>query len=99
MNHYTIEHALECYEWVVDPDGDPGTISDVPDVVNNSWDTSGDCDTTYWNAIDVAEAAGIVNTISVDNSGPGPYSVNSPAPSRSCGRSTPTSRWRRSRPP
>ncbi len=47
-------------------------------MINNSWGTSGNCDQTYWNAIDVAEAAGIVNTIAVDNTGPSPMSVNSP---------------------
>ena len=75
---YNVQNALECYQWAVDPDGDAGTISDVPDVINNSWGTSGDCDPTYWNAIDLVEAAGIVNTVSVDNSGPAPASVNSP---------------------
>lgn len=75
---YTVQNALACYEWALDPDGDPGTFSDVPDVINNSWGTSGDCDPTYWNAIDLVEAAGIVNVVSVDNSGPAPASVNSP---------------------
>lgn len=75
---YNIQRIIECYEWAADPDGNPATIEDVPDVVNNSWGTSGDCDQTYWNAIDVIEAAGVVNTIAVDNSGPSPGSVNSP---------------------
>jgi len=78
LNPYVVSDIIACYEWAVDPDGDPGTVSDVPDVINNSWGTSGNCDQTYWNAIDVVEAAGIVNTIAVDNSGPSPASVNSP---------------------
>ncbi len=69
---------IECYQWAVDPDGNPSTINDVPDVINNSWGTSQDCDSTFWGAIDLVEAAGIVNTIAVDNTGPGPASVNSP---------------------
>ena len=75
---YNVQKIIECYEWATDPDGDPGTIDDVPDVINNSWGTSIDCDQTYWNAIDIVEAAGIVNTIAVDNTGPGYMSVNSP---------------------
>ncbi|MBD3163096.1 MAG: S8 family serine peptidase [Candidatus Eisenbacteria bacterium] len=75
---FNVSHIIECYQWAVDPDGNPGTIEDVPDVINNSWGTSHDCDQTFWNAIDVVEAAGIVNTIAVDNTGPGYATVNSP---------------------
>ncbi|MDM7917075.1 MAG: S8 family serine peptidase, partial [Candidatus Eisenbacteria bacterium] len=75
---YNVQLIIECYQWAIDPDGDPSTIVDVPDVINNSWGTSGNCDPTYWGAIDVVEAAGIVNTIAVDNTGPSPGSVNSP---------------------
>ncbi len=75
---WNVQKVIECYEWAIDPDGDPTTIDDVPDVINNSWGTSANCDQTFWNAIDLVEAAGIVNVISVDNSGPGYASVNSP---------------------
>lgn len=75
---FDAEKIIECYEWAADPDGDPETIDDVPDVINNSWGTTGDCQTTFWNAIDLVEAAGVVNTIAVDNRGPFPMSVNSP---------------------
>ena len=46
-DHEHGKKIIECYEWAVDPDGDPGTIDDVPDVINNSWGTSVDCDQTY----------------------------------------------------
>jgi subtilisin family serine protease len=75
---YDVGKIIESYQWAIDPDGDPSTIDDVPDVINNSWGTSQDCDPTYWNAIDLVEAAGIVNVIAVDNSGPGYATVNSP---------------------
>jgi subtilisin family serine protease len=75
---YNVQNVLACYQWAADPDGDPATMDDVPDVINNSWGTTGDCDQTFWNAIDLVEAAGIVNTIAVDNTGPGYASVNSP---------------------
>ena len=76
--HPDFQLTLECYEWAIDPDGDPTTIADVPDVINNSWGSSANCDQTFWNAIDLVEAAGIVNTIAVDNTGPNPMTVNSP---------------------
>lgn len=75
---YNANLIIDCYEWAADPDGDPTTIDDVPDVINNSWGTSEDCADTFWEAIDVVEAAGIVNIIAVDNAGPSPGSVNSP---------------------
>lgn len=75
---YNVQKILDNYQWAIDPDGNPSTIEDVPDVINNSWGTGANCDQTYWNAIDLVEAAGIVNVIAVDNSGPSPASVNSP---------------------
>ncbi|MBD3337019.1 MAG: S8 family serine peptidase [Candidatus Eisenbacteria bacterium] len=75
---YNVQKIIAAYEWAADPDGNPATIDDVPDAVNNSWGTSHNCSPTYWEAIDVVEAAGVVNTIAVDNTGPGSGSVNSP---------------------
>ena len=75
---YNVGEIIGCYQWAADPDSNSTTIDDVPDVVNNSWGTTLDCDDTYWAAIDVIEAAGIVNTIAVDNRGPDSMTVNSP---------------------
>lgn len=75
---YDVSRILAAFEWAADPDGDPGTIHDVPDVLNHSWGTSDDCATTYWDAIDLVEAAGTVNVIAVANAGPAPGSVDSP---------------------
>ncbi|NIP42331.1 MAG: S8 family serine peptidase, partial [candidate division Zixibacteria bacterium] len=33
----TISDILAAFEWAADPDGDPNTISDVPDVICHSW--------------------------------------------------------------
>lgn len=76
--NWDISKIVQSYEWVADPDGNPGTIDDVPDVVNNSWGYSTDCSNILWSYIDLVEAAGIVNVIAVDNQGPDPYTVNSP---------------------
>lgn len=71
----TIQDALAAFEWAADPDGDPGTVDDVPDVVSNSWGISPifhdvpECDQTFWDAIDATEAAGVVVVFSAGNEG------------------------------
>jgi subtilisin family serine protease len=72
-------------EWLSDPDDDPFTIVDVPDVVQHSWGVNEnfagymDCDSRWWNALDACEALGVVNTWSAGNEGPGPGTLRSPA--------------------
>lgn len=66
------------WEWAADPDGNPNTTDDVPDVINISFMTGGSCWDVYWDRIDMTEALGIVNIISAGNSGPAPYSVVGP---------------------
>lgn len=77
---------IVAYQWFADPDGDPQTHDDVPDVVQNSWRINEgfgldyeDCDSRWWEAIDNCEAAGVVTTWSAGNEGPGSYSIGSPA--------------------
>ncbi|MHC4825404.1 MAG: S8 family serine peptidase [Planctomycetota bacterium] len=70
----TIADSLLAFQWMVDPDGDPGTNFDVPDVCSNSWglaDVHGvpDCDQTFWSHLDACEAAGIVILFSAGNEG------------------------------
>ena len=74
------------FQWFADPDGNSGTVDDVPDVVQNSWRINEgfggdytDCDTRWWAVIDNAEAAGVVTTWSAGNEGPGSTSIGSPA--------------------
>ena len=77
--------VLGSLQWFSDPDGNPFTIGDVPDVVQNSWGVHEgfagyfDCDSRWWAAIDNCEAAGVVTTWSAGNEGPAPGSVRSPA--------------------
>jgi subtilisin family serine protease len=79
---------ITALQWFADPDGNPNTVDDVPDVMQNSWGInegfSGsppytDCDTRWWNAIDNCEASGVVITWSAGNEGPGGTSLRSPA--------------------
>ncbi len=78
--------VITAYEWFADPDGDPMTVDDVPDVVQNSWaidETFGapyeDCDSRWWEVIDHCEAAGCATTWSASNDGPDPMTIASPA--------------------
>ncbi|UCB51570.1 MAG: S8 family serine peptidase [Candidatus Zixiibacteriota bacterium] len=79
----TIANILAAFEWAVDPDGDPETIDDVPDVINNSWGVPpgyfAPCDQTFWNAIDNVESAGVVVIFAAGNEGPDASSIRIPA--------------------
>jgi len=74
---------LQTMEWLADPDGDPTTTDDVPDVANNSWGVNEsfgypDCYNAWWDAIDACEAAGVVHVWATGNEGPGSGTVRSP---------------------
>jgi subtilisin family serine protease len=78
--------VLGAFQWFADPDGNPGTTDDVPDVVQNSWGIDsrfgydyGDCDYRWQEAIENCEAAGVVVTFSAGNEGPSAQTHRSPA--------------------
>ncbi len=79
----TISDILSAFEWIVDPDGNPETVDDMPDVVLNSWGIPTSiiepCDETFFQVIDNVEAAGIVTIFAAGNEGPEPYSLRNPA--------------------
>jgi len=79
----TVADILQAFEWAIDPDGDPETIDDVPDVINNSWGiplaAKPPCDQTFWSAINNVEAAGIIVIFAAGNEGPSPMSLRTPA--------------------
>lgn len=70
-----INDAILAMQWALDPDGNPSTIDDRPDVVNNSW--GGDstsinpafCNSSDINAVSALEAAGIGVITSAGNLG------------------------------
>jgi bacillopeptidase F len=76
---------LDAFQWFADPDGNPNTIDDVPDVVQNSWGIDhrfsgySDCDYRWQTVIENCEAAGVVVTFSAGNEGPSPRTHRSPA--------------------
>lgn len=79
----TFSDILAAYQWALNPDGDPNTTDDVPDVILNSWGVPPSlldaCDETFYAAIDNVEAAGIVCIFSAGNEGPDPSTLRNPA--------------------
>ncbi len=76
--------VIAAFQWIADPDGDPQTIADVPDVVMNAWRVNEqlgypDCDARWWGAIDACEAAGCAVVFSAGGDGPGARTIGSPA--------------------
>jgi bacillopeptidase F len=65
-------------QWIMDPDGDPGT-DDAPAVVNNSWGTEPGCFREYELAVRAWVRADIFPVFSAGNAGPSSRSGGSPA--------------------
>ncbi len=74
--------AGAAFQWLADPDGDPNTIDDVPDVISNSWGYHDfTCPSYVWSLIDNCEAAGIVVVFAAGNRYSGdPYAESVWAP-------------------
>lgn len=72
---------IDAFEWAADPDGNPNTIEDVPDVINHSWAMYDlGCQNFFYDIIDNTEALGIVNIFAAGNNGEeGPYTIGNPA--------------------
>ncbi len=71
------------FEWAMDPDGDPQTTDDIPDVINNSWgylpaDANDLCD-SYMNDLFIAlESCGIAVVFAAGNEGSDPQTIGLP---------------------
>ena len=79
----TLSDILAAFEWAVDPDDNPATVHDMPDVILNSWGVPTSimepCDPTFDQVIDNVEAAGVVTIFAAGNEGPDPQSIRIPA--------------------
>lgn len=67
------EDNIGSFQWALDPDGDSTSISDIPDVINNSWrdpSLQDECSSPYVDILQAAEAVGISVIFSAGNSGP-----------------------------
>jgi bacillopeptidase F len=76
----TLSEIHEAMQWLLDPDGDPGT-DDAPDIVNNSWgfqEQVDECYPEFAEDIGLLRAAGIAVVFSAGNSGPASDSSVSP---------------------
>ncbi len=84
VSHEFDSDVIAAFQWVSDPDENPQTIDDVPDVVMNAWRVNEllgypDCDARWWAIIDACEAAGCAVVFSAGGDGPGARTIGSPA--------------------
>ncbi len=71
---------IDAFEWAADPDGDPNSIDDLPDVVNHSWGVTGiGCQDVFYTLIDNLEMLGIVNIFAAGNEGLQVDAIRNPA--------------------
>lgn len=75
---------IDCLQWAADPDGNPNTTDDVPDVVNGSWRFSSvgityPCNDIMDGALSNLEAAGVVAIWAAGNEGPSATTIGYPA--------------------
>ena len=62
-------HPVSVFQWAMDPDNNPATINDRPDVINNSWgqDKPSTCFHNTQSAINALEAVGIALVFAAGN--------------------------------
>ncbi len=73
--------SIASFQWAMDPDNNPATVSDMPDAINNSWydPSDSDCATSaYYQLFQNVEASGIAIVFSAGNSGPGSSTITTP---------------------
>ena len=77
----SISTQVASLQWAMDPDGNPLTLDDMPDIVNCSWTRGnpGCKQTGVTTAISMLEAAGAAVVFAAGNDGPAPGSVRWPA--------------------
>ncbi|MEE8404569.1 MAG: S8 family serine peptidase [candidate division Zixibacteria bacterium] len=71
---------IDAFEWAANPDGDPNSMADVPDVINHSWGIRDiGCQEVFYELIENLEALGIVNIFAAGNDGSGAATIRNPA--------------------
>lgn len=77
----TEKSSFEQMQWALNPDGNPNTSSDIPDVINCSWgngNTAEECNSVFRNVIQSLDAAGVAIVFAAGNTGPTVGSVKFP---------------------
>ena len=72
---------IASFQWALDPDNDPTTNDDMPDVINNSWwdpEIGNECNSLYVNVLNALEAAGVAPVFSAGNAGPDSLTITPP---------------------
>lgn len=76
------EDNLGAFEWALDPDGNPETTNDIPDVINNSWYDpevgANECYSAYEPLLRALELAGVAVVFSAGNEGPEAGTITPP---------------------
>jgi len=77
------EDFISIFEWAADPDGNPATTEDQPDVINNSWSRDypvlEDCfNPVTRSVVDALYAMGVAVVFSASNEGPDPATIGNP---------------------
>jgi subtilisin family serine protease len=74
-------NSIAAFQWAMNPDGNPVTTDDMPDVISNSWydpDVTDECSGIYKTTFDALEAAGIAVVFSAGNAGPNASTITKP---------------------
>lgn len=63
------EKIILCLQWMADPDGDPATVDDVPDILNLSFGdkSTTSCVTTFWESLNNLKALGVTPIVASGN--------------------------------
>lgn len=76
-------NSIAAFQWALNPDGNPSTINDMPDVISCSWwdpNSTDQCNQNniYRTTLLALEAAGIAVVFSAGNSGPNASTITAP---------------------
>lgn len=76
----SVRDVVGALQWALNPDGNTGTVDDIPDVVNNSYGRSlsnvAECSQVWPDLFRNLDAAGVAVVFSAGNNGPDPSSVS-----------------------
>ncbi len=74
-------NSIAAFQWAMNPDGNPSTITDMPDAISCSWydpNTTNECSGLYKQTLDAVEASGIAVVFSAGNNGPNASTITMP---------------------